>query len=76
MIVSGILLIFITLLRGVIALFPTFSNYGEAPRGLINMLYIGFQFFPVDVFIFSFSTFIFWVATHFGYGIYRFIRRL
>lgn len=76
MIIKALLFVLFGLLRGIIALFPTFSSYGEAPQGLMNMLYIGFQFFPVDVFIMALTPFIFWTSVSMIYGLYRFVRRL
>lgn len=75
MIVKALLSIIFGLLRGVVSLFPTFSNYGDVPQGLLTMLYIGFQFFPVDVFIAVITPFVFWTVVHLSYGLYRFIRR-
>lgn len=60
----------------IIALIPSGLALNNNITGLVSMLSVAFQFFPIDVWIAVFGSITFWVSVHFVYGIINFILKL
>lgn len=62
---------------GIIALIPNgLSASNSSLTGLVSLLSVAFQFFPIDVWVAVFGSITFWVTAHLLYAIINFVLRL
>ena len=63
----------ILIVNGIIELLPARVFNTDNVISLLNMINIGLNFFPSDVWVLILGSIVFWFVVHFAIGLYRFI---
>lgn len=63
----------ILIVNGIIELLPASVFNTDNVTSLLNMINIGLNFFPSDVWVLILGSIVFWFVVHFAIGLYRFI---